>query len=47
MTLTELKVGTKYCVFVKIYFCHCMTSSLKFEITAYFSGFVCQFIQGH
>ena len=31
----------------QIYFCHCMTSSVKFEITVYFSGFLCQFIQGH
>ena len=32
---------------ISIYFSHCMTTSLKFEITVYFSGFVCQFIQGH
>ena len=33
------KSGTKY--FLNI------SSSLKFEITVYFSGFHCQFIQGH
>ena len=32
---------------IQIYFSHCMTSSLKFEITVYFSGFLCRFIQGH
>ena len=32
---------------ISIYFSHCMTSSLKFEITVYISGFLCQFIQGH
>ena len=32
---------------IYINFSHCMTSSLKFKITVYFSGFVCQFIQGH
>ena len=30
-----------------INFCHCITYSLKFEITVYFSGFLCQLIQGH
>ena len=28
------------------YFSHCMTTSLKFEITVYFSGFLCQFYSG-